>query len=134
MPTIEGSNYSSSISDVVRWGQDGLAVVMTTGHLYMLRGPFVVPQELGTSGAATLTSYSTITAGTSNTLLTLTGSNFLPGVEVTWNGSYRTTPLVDASHVTVAIPGGDLGAAGSGKLVATNPGAADSNVLTVTVQ
>ncbi len=30
-----------------------------------------------------------------NTLLTLTGSNFLPGVAVTWNGSYRTTTIVD---------------------------------------
>jgi hypothetical protein len=75
----------------------------------------------------------TIAHGTGNTLLTLTGSNFLPGVAVTWNGSYRTTTIVDTTHVTVAIPASDLAAAGSGSLMATNPGGAASSALTVTV-
>jgi hypothetical protein len=66
-------------------------------------------------------------------LLTLTGSNFVPGVAVTWNGSYRTTTIVDAAHVTVAIPASDLVGTGSGSLVATNPGAPASNALTVTI-
>jgi hypothetical protein len=74
-----------------------------------------------------------ITHGAGNTLLTLTGSNFLPGVAVTWNGSYRTTTIVDATHVTVAIPASDLSSAGSGSLVATNPGASASGALTVTI-
>lgn len=136
IPTIEGGSYSTSFNDLVRWGQDGLALVTSTGHLYLLRGPFVVPQELGTNSAATLTSSSTttITAGTGNTLLTLTGSNFIPGVAVTWNGSYRTTTIVDATHVTVAIPASDLAAAGTGALVATNPGASASSAITITVQ
>ena len=136
IPTIEGSTSSSTISDIVRWGQDGLALVTSSGHLYLLRGPFVVPQELATNSAATLTSSSatTITAGSNNTLLTITGSNFMPGIAVTWNGSYRTTTFVDATHVTVAVPAVDLATAGSGKLVATNPGATGSNALTVTVQ
>lgn len=137
IPTIEGNSYSyNNINDLIRWGQDGLALVTGTGHLYLLRGPFVVPQELNANPAATLTSSSsnTIAVGTDNTLLTLTGSNFVPGVAVTWNGSYRTTTIVDATHVTVAIPASDLAAAGSGKLVATNPGAPASGSLTVTVQ
>jgi hypothetical protein len=66
-------------------------------------------------------------------LLTLTGTNFQPGVAVTWNGSYRTTTIVDATHVTVAIPASDLAVAGSGSLAATNLGAAASNKLTVTI-
>ena len=33
-----------------------------------------------------ISSYSTLTHGSGNTLLTLTGSNFVPGVAVTWNG------------------------------------------------
>lgn len=133
--SIEGSS-SYSIVDVIRWGQDGLAMLTSTGHIYLIRGAFVVPQELGANSAATLTSSSatTITAGTGNTLLTLTGSNFIPGVAVTWNGSYRTTTIVDATHVTVAIPASDLAAAGTGQLVATNPGASASSAITVTVQ
>jgi hypothetical protein len=134
MPAIEGNTSYSGV-DAVRWGQDGLAILTSGGHIYLLRGPVVVPQELSTSSAATLTasSVTTIAHGTGNTLLTLTGSNFLPGVAVTWNGSYRTTTIVDTTHVTVAIPASDLAAAGSGSLMATNPGGAASSALTVTV-
>jgi len=66
-------------------------------------------------------------------MLTLTGSNFLPGVAVTWNGSYRTTTIVDAGHVTVAIPASDLTASGAASVVATNPGAPASNALQITI-
>ncbi len=134
--TIEGASSSFTVPDLVRWGRDGLAVLTSTGHLYLLRGPAVAPQLLSTNTAATLTSNSasTLTHGAGNTMLTLTGSNFLPGVAVTWNGSYRTTTIVDATHVTVAIPASDLASTGTGSLVATNPGAPASSSLTVTVQ
>jgi len=134
MGTIEGNTSYTGV-DVVRWGQDGLAVLTSGGHIYFIRGAFVVPQELTTNSAASLTSSSTtsVTHGAGNTLLTLAGSSFLPGVAVTWNGSYRTTTIVDASHVTVAIPASDLANAGSGSLVATNPGAPASNALTITI-
>jgi hypothetical protein len=49
-----------------------------------------------------------------NTPITLTGNNFVPGVAATWNGSFRTTTIVDATHLTVAIPASDLTAAGQG--------------------
>lgn len=135
-----GSLYYSD--DLYRWGQDGLALLLRddlgTGGavLYLLRGPFVVPQELSTNTAASITavSSSTIPAGSGNTVLTLTGSNFVPGVAVTWNGDYRTTTIVDSSHITVAIPASDVAAAGTGTLVATNPGAPASSSLTVQVQ
>jgi hypothetical protein len=126
-----------------RFGQDGLAllsndsVAVTTPvvQLLLLKGPFIAPQELSTSTAAGLTSSSapSIAHGTGNTTLTITGTNFLPGVAVTWNGSYRTTTIVDASHVTVAIPASDLANSGSGSLAATNPGAPASNALTITI-
>jgi len=135
IPTIEGStNYS--IQDLVRWGQDGLAALTSTGHIYLVRGPFVVPQLLNTNMAAVLTgsSASTISHGSGNTLVTLTGSNFLPGVAVNWNGSYRTTTIVDATHLTVAIPASDLATAGTASLTAVNPGAATSSSITITIQ
>ena len=135
MPAIEGSNYYS-IQDLVRWGQDGLAAVTSTGHIYLVRGPFVVPQLLNKNTAAVLTgsSASTIAHGAGNTLLTLTGSNFVPGVTVNWNGSYRTTTIVDATHVSVAIPASDLGSAGTASLTAVNPGAPASSALAITIQ
>jgi sugar lactone lactonase YvrE len=138
------SYTTSSFMNMLRWGQDGIALLesaqssssnQTVKNVLLLRGPFVAPQLLGTSSAATLTSSSatTVSHGAGNTLLTLTGANFLPGVAVTWNGSYRTTTIVDSSHVTVAIPASDFANAGSASLAALNAGASASNALTITI-
>jgi hypothetical protein len=134
MSTIEGTTSFTGV-DLIRWGQDGLAALTSTGHIYLLRGAAVVPQLLNANSAAVLTSSSAtaITHGAGNTVLTLTGSSFVPGVAVTWNGSYRTTTIVDATHVTVFIPATDLANSGTGSLVATNPGASASSTLTITI-
>jgi hypothetical protein len=132
MPSTEGNSSFSGV-DLVRWGQDGLAALTSSGHLYLLRGPFVVPQLMSQNSAATLTSAPAVTHSTGNQWITVTGSNFVPGMAVTWNGSYRTTTIVDATHVTVAIPASDLASAGSANLVATNPGAPASNTLKITI-
>lgn len=66
-------------------------------------------------------------------MLTLTGSNFQPGVAINWNGAYRTTTIVDSTHVTVAIPAADLAFAGTATRVATNPGASASSALAITI-
>jgi trimeric autotransporter adhesin len=134
----------SSNWTMLRWGQDGLALLSYDSFgvsppavvMMLLRGPFVAPQELGTNSAASLTSSSatTIAHGSGNTMLTLTGSNFLPGVAVMWNGSYRTTTIVDATHLTFAIPASDLAAAGTASVAVVNPGAATSSALTITIQ
>ncbi len=122
--------------EMLRWGQDGLALLSSDGHLYLMRGGFVVPQLLSTSSGALFSGRSSpaLAHGNGNTLLTIEGSNFLPGVAVTWNGSYRTTTLVDSNHITVAVPASDLTSAGVAQLVATNPGATDSGVLDIIIQ
>lgn len=71
---------------------------------------------------------------TAHTLLTLTGANFIPGVAALWNGNYRTTTIVDTTHLTMAIPASDLAAAGSDTITLVNPGAPPSAPLTFTVQ
>jgi hypothetical protein len=88
------------------------------------------------NSAAVLSSSSvtTVAHGSGNTLLTLTGSNFVPGVAVMWNGSYRTTTIVDATHLTVAIPASDLATVGTASVAVVNPGAANSSALTITIQ
>jgi hypothetical protein len=133
--TFEGSSGFTGV-DLMRWGQDGLAILSSGGNIYLVRGPVVVPGLLGSSTAATLTSSSSTTLmhGSSNTLLTLTGTNFQPGVAVTWNGNYRSSTIVSPTQVTVAIPASDLVASGTASLVATNPGASASTPLAITVQ
>jgi hypothetical protein len=132
--TYEGPTEFVGV-DVVRWGQDGLAVLSGNGNLYLMRGAAVVPQLLQTASAPTLTasSASSIPHGSGNILLTLTGTNFLPGVAVTWNGSYRTTTVVDSAHITVALPASDLANIGTASVMATNPGSAGSNSLTISL-
>jgi trimeric autotransporter adhesin len=135
MAATEGANTSYTGVDLVRWGQDGLAALTSGGHIYIMRGPVVVPQLLNQNPAATLAAAApaNIAHGTSNTILTVTGSSFIQGAAVTWNGSYRTTTWGDSSHLTVAIPASDLAAAGSSTLVVTNPGAPVSGSITFTI-
>ena len=132
--TVEGGTGYTGV-DVVRWGQDGLAILSSGGHIYLVRGGAIVPQLLTANSPAVLTasSFTSITHGAGNTDLTLIGSNFFPGVAVTWNGGYRTTTIVDATHVKVAIPASDLAAVGTASVVATNPGAVVSAKLTITI-
>ena len=138
--TLPFSNFETGNEftgvQMVRWGQDGLAMLSSGGNIYLVRGPVVVPGLLGTSTAAALTtsSSSTLMHGSGNTLLTLSGTNFQPGVAVTWNGSYRTTTILSPTQVTVAVPSSDLAASGTASLVATNPGAPASAPLTIAVQ
>ena len=122
--------------DLVRWGQDGVAALTTSGQLYLLRGAAIVPQLLNMNSAANLTGSSTsvIAHGAGNTDLTLTGSNFIPGVAITWNGGYRFTRIIDPTHLSVAIPASDLAQPGAATLTAINPGAAPSSSFTINVQ
>jgi len=80
MLSIEGNTSFTGV-DLIRWGQDGLAALTSSGHPYLLRGAAVVPQLLNQNSAAVLSSSSvtTVAHGSGNTLLTLTGSNFVPG-------------------------------------------------------
>jgi len=138
-PAVGGNtdpDAGTNAVDLVRWGQDGVAALTSNGQLYLLRGAAVVPQLLNTNSAATLTGVSTtsIAHGSGNTNLTLTGTNFIPGVAVTWNGSYRSTRIVDVTHVSVAIPASDLTQPGTATLTAINPGAGPSSSLTINVQ
>ena len=60
-----------------RWGQDGLAMLSCADFdpdqpvvvVMLLRGPFVTPQLLETSSAASLASSATLTHGSGNTML-----------------------------------------------------------------
>ncbi|MES2390767.1 MAG: IPT/TIG domain-containing protein, partial [Acidobacteriota bacterium] len=132
---VAPSNTYGSVSavDILRWGQDGVAALDSNGTIYLVRGPAVLPQLLGSNSPPTLDSGISVQHGTGNTALTLAGSNFQPGIAVLWNGSYRTTNYVDATHVTIAIPASDLIAPGSAALTASNPGSAESGQVSIAI-
>ena len=132
--TIEGTTSVTGV-DVVRWGQDGVAILSSGGRVYLIRGAAIVPQLLNVNSAAVITASSLTSTihGTGNLSLTLTGSNFVPGVAVLWNGSCRTTTIVDSTHVSVAIPASDFAQAGTAMITAVNPGATASDPLTFSI-
>jgi len=67
--------------------------------------------------------------------LTVTGSNFVSGASVLWNGSTRTTTFVNNTTLTALIPASDLTVVGTFAVTILNPapGGGTSNALTFTV-
>lgn len=63
---------------------------------------------------------STAPGGPSFTL-TVTGSSFVNGATVEWNGSPRTTTFVSSSQLTATITGTDIAAAGTATITVSNP-------------
>ena len=60
-------------------------------------------------------------AGGSGFALTVSGSNFVSGSAVNWNGSARTTTFVSSTQLTAAITQADIATAGSFPVTVLNP-------------
>ncbi|GIW01933.1 IPT/TIG domain-containing protein [Roseiflexus sp.] len=100
----------------------------------------------GESGAATFTiinptpaisslSPSTAVAGSSGFTLTITGTNFVNGSVVRWNGNPRTTTFVSGAQLTATIPASDIATAGTASVTVVNPapGGGESGTATFTI-
>jgi len=140
LPT--GSGYVQSVPGI-RWGQDGIALLLssnsgstTTTQIMLLRGAFVLPAEASANSAPTLTAAGTgsLAVGSGNQLVTVTGTGFIPGASVLWNGVAYTTTFVDAQHLTMAVGAADIATAGTINITCQNPGSPASNTVTLTVQ
>jgi len=73
--------------------------------------------------APTITSISPTTATVGGPAFTLvvTGTSFMPGATVYWNGLARATTLLDSAHLTATIAANDIGAAGAFTVTVVNP-------------
>ena len=130
---IDPPHQYDTSADIYRWGPDGIAALTSAGTLYLARGPAILPQLLQPSTAPVLAAVAALQHGSANTVITLTGSNFQPGIAAAWNGAYRTTLYVDSSHLTLAIPATDLTATGAATVTVTNPGSPASAPVAVTI-
>lgn len=140
---IQLPSTAASALTGIRFGQDGLAYIIPTssnssqgGKVLLFKGPFVLPAETVANSAPVLNNISqtTVSAGSGNLYLTITGTGFLPGAAAHWNGAERTTTYTDNAHLQVAIPAADLATAKSNSVTVQNPGSGDSNALSVQVQ
>ncbi|AFL89173.1 WD40-like beta propeller repeat protein [Terriglobus roseus DSM 18391] len=75
----------------------------------------------------------TITAGAASFSLTVTGSGFVSGSAVQWNGSGRTTTYTSPTQLSAAIAASDVAAAGTAQIVIANPDGQKSSASTFTV-
>ncbi|MFN0086161.1 MAG: IPT/TIG domain-containing protein [Blastocatellia bacterium] len=68
--------------------------------------------------------------------LTVTGSNFVPGAMVQWNGVNRITTFLNVSQLSAQIPASDLQTAGTASIRVVNPepGGGPSNTVDFPVQ
>jgi hypothetical protein len=60
-------------------------------------------------------------AGSSALALAVTGSNYIAGSVVRWNGSARTTTYISSTQLNAAITGDDLATAGTAVVTVFNP-------------
>jgi hypothetical protein len=89
------------------------------------------------NGIPTMASISpmTVTAGSPNVTLTVTGSGFVSGATVLWNGSTRVTTFVSATQLTATILATDLTTVGTADVAVFNPapGGGSSTSLTFSI-
>ena len=89
---------------------------------------------LGTGPVATSLSPSSLPAGSGAFTLTVTGSTFLPGASIRWNGAVRPTTFVSTTQLSAAIPASDLTSSGAASVTVVNPdGSASGVALTFTI-
>ena len=112
----------------------------TTGPISLLHGPVVIAASstnftVTTLPAAHLSSLSPASVAAGNAAFTLyvTGTGFVNGAVVNWNGSARATTFMSSTQVKAVIHASDVTASGSVTVTVVNPGAAASNALTFTI-
>ena len=75
------------------------------------------------------------TAGGTTFTLTVSGSSFVAGSLVQWNGAARTTTFVSSTQLTAAIPASDIASVGTAQVsvVSPTPGGGTSSAIAFTI-
>jgi hypothetical protein len=121
-----GTPFSGT--QMVRWGGNGFAMRTfatfdppTTGFLLFTSSITEGSNLVGTPVASTLAPAST-PAGEGDFTLTVTGSGFVSGSTVEWNGSPRSTTMVSSTQLTSTIYASDIATEGTAQITVVNPG------------
>ena len=122
-------------SDVVTAGSAQVTVAPPAPGVTSNALTFTISAANNPTPVLTTLSPSSTTAGSAGFAMTVTGTGFVSGATVTFNGSARAATYVSATQLTVAVLAGDVGTAGTASVVATNPtpGGGASNGLTFTI-
>jgi hypothetical protein len=158
--TVTGTNFVSG--SIVRWNGNNRTTTFVSATQLTAS---ITAADIANVGSATVTAFNpTPGGGTSGSLtfaiisanpvptvaslnpnsaiaggapftLTITGSNFVSGSTVRWNGNSRTTTYVSATQLTAAITALDIATAGSANITIFNPapGGGASGTQTFTI-
>ena len=136
----DGSADYSAVKFVSRGNGDPLWLKPTEAVLVATPGPSdsnALTFSISTTATPALTSLlpASIAAGSGGFQLTVNGSGFIPGSEVRWNGSARTTAFVSISVLQATITAADIASAGSAAITVFTPppGGGSSNSLPFTI-
>lgn len=137
------NRFSGSATQLVRWGANGFAfrnsaltgADHTNDAVLLLTTSIVGGSNLNPAPVATTIAPASVLAGGPDFTLTVTGSSFIPGSTVMWNGSPRLTTFVSATQLTASIYAADVAATGSVAIGVTSPGpgGGSSNAVPLTV-
>ena len=83
--------------------------------------------------AITSLSPASVLAGGNNFTLTVTGSNFLSGATVAWNGVALPTTSAGATQLTASVSAALIAAPGTARITAVNAGPVPSNELSLSI-
>jgi len=86
-------------------------------------------------GAPELATISPVTAaiGIADLTLTITGTNFVAGATVTWNGSNLVTTFVNSTQLTAVVPAANFTTIGSATVQIVNPDTARTGTIGFTI-
>ncbi len=140
-----GANRTTTFVSSTRLTASILATDVLTAGTYSVTVFSPAPGG-GTSSALTFTinnpaptisaiGPSTSIAGSAAITLIVTGTNFVSGSIVRWNGANRTTTFVSSIRLTASVPATDLATAGTASVTVFNPtpGGGTSGTLTFTI-
>jgi hypothetical protein len=129
----------------IPWGSNGVAFILetccesTSYQTILVKSSAMLMTSSTTANpvpTATSLSPASATHGGWNFPVTITGSNFVPGSTVTWNGASLYAAYVSPTQLTLYVPYTDIASAGTAQVVVSNPtpGGGKSATLTFTIK
>jgi hypothetical protein len=128
----ELSTYNNPpTSNAIQWGNSGIAFTLEAGCCGNTSAQTVLVQSssMFLTAAKTVNPQPTVKSltpaaaphGRGNFILTVKGSEFVPGSTVTWNGKSVFAQYLSTSELRVYVPGSHVAASGTASILVKNP-------------
>jgi len=126
---VNVANVTGGPTNLTPWGSNGVAFInhnassSGTSQIVLVQSPMILPRSASPNPVPLPVSVTPSSAlhGGGNLRLSITGSGFVPGSTVTWNGSQVSVEFVNSTMLLVYVPASDLTDAGLRSLTVTNP-------------